>query len=117
MTCTLYLNGMYKTSDRHKFLFGWSRIIFGLRYVAAESQIVTLGQEYIDIRKVSEGILTNLIPQLIKAGEKIGTVILEDGKEEPIIAEEDITIEAGTPVAVKMYARRGIIDERTPLFR
>ena len=73
--------------------------------------------EYIDIRKVSEGILTNLIPQLIKAGEKIGTVILEDGKEEPIIAEEDITIEAGTPVAVKMYARRGIIDERTPLFR
>ena len=45
------------------------------------------------------------------------TVILEDGKEEPIIAEEDITIEAGTPVAVKMYARRGIIDERTPLFR
>ncbi len=73
--------------------------------------------EYIDIRKVSEGILTNLIPQIIKAGEKIGTVILEDGKEEPIIAEEDITIEAGTPVAVKMYARRGIIDERTPLFR
>ena len=73
--------------------------------------------EYIDIRKVSEGILTNLIPQLIKAGEKIGTVILEDGKEEPIIAEEDITIEAGSPVAVKMYARRGIIDERTPLFR
>ena len=73
--------------------------------------------EYIDIRKVSEGILTNLIPQFIKAGEKIGTVILEDGKEEPIIAEEDITIEAGTPVAVKMYARRGIIDERTPLFR
>lgn len=61
--------------------------------------------------------LTNLIPQIIKAGEKIGTVILEDGKEEPIIAEEDITIEAGTPVAVKMYARRGIIDERTPLFR
>ena len=57
--------------------------------------------EYIDIRKVSEGILTNLIPQIIKAGEKIGTVILEDGKEEPIIAEEDITIEAGTPVAVK----------------
>ena len=84
--------------------------------------------EYIDIRKVSEGItfyslvlsegiLTNLIPQIIKAGEKIGTVILEDGKEEPIIAEEDITIEAGTPVAVKMYARRGIIDERTTLFR
>ena len=31
--------------------------------------------EYIDIRKVSEGILTNLIPQIIKAGEKIGTVI------------------------------------------
>ena len=72
--------------------------------------------EYIDIRKVSEGILTNLIPQIIKAGEKIGTVIL-DGKEEPIIADEDITIEAGTPVAVRMYARRGIIDERTPLFR
>lgn len=72
--------------------------------------------EYIDIRKISEGVLTNLIPQLIKAGEKIGTVIL-DGKEEPIIADEDITIEAGTPVAVKMYARHGIIDERTPLFR
>ncbi len=57
-------------------------------------------------------VLTNLIPQIIKAGEEIGTVILEDGKEEPIIADEDITIEAGTPVAVKMYARRGIIDER-----
>ena len=66
---------------------------------------------------LSVAVLTNLIPQIIKAGEKIGTVILEDGKEEPIIAEEDITIEAGTPVAVKMYARRGIIDERTPLFR
>ena len=49
MTCTLYLNGMYKTSDRHKLLFGGSSVIFGLRYVAAESQIVTLGQEYIKV--------------------------------------------------------------------
>ena len=66
---------------------------------------------------LNSGVRSSMIPQIIKAGEKIGTVILEDGKEEPIIAEEDITIEAGTPVAVKMYARRGIIDERTPLFR
>ena len=49
MTCTLYLNGMYKTSDRHKLLFGGSSVIFGLRYVTAESQIVTLGQEDIKV--------------------------------------------------------------------
>ena len=72
--------------------------------------------EYIDIRKVSEGILTNLIPQIIKAGEKIGSVIVDD-KEEPIIADQDITIEAGSPVTMRLYGGRGIIDERTPLRR
>ncbi|MCD8226926.1 MAG: fimbrillin family protein, partial [Bacteroides ovatus] len=72
--------------------------------------------EYISIRKISEGILTNLIPKLIKAGEKIGSVIVDD-KEEPIIADQDITIEAGSPVTMRLYGGRGIIDERTPLRR
>ena len=72
--------------------------------------------EYIDIRKISEGILTNLIPQIIKAGEKIGSVIVDD-KEEPIIADQDITIEAGSPVTMRLYGGRGLIDERTPLRR
>ena len=72
--------------------------------------------EYISIRKISEGILTNLIPQIIKAGEKIGSVIVDD-KEEPIIADQDITIEAGSPVTMRLYGGRGIIDERTPLRR
>ena len=72
--------------------------------------------EYISIRKISEGILTNLIPQIIKAGEKIGSVVVDD-KEEPIIADQDITIEAGSPVTMRLYGGRGIIDERTPLRR
>ena len=59
---------------------------------------------------------TNLIPQIIKAGEKIGSVIVDD-KEEPIIADQDITIEAGSPVTMRLYGGRGIIDERTPLRR
>lgn len=113
-------------SSRYREIKGGLEYLFGTAQANKGVQDLFSGKieadpnakpEYIDIRKVSEGILTNLIPQIIKAGEKIGTVILEDGKEEPIIAEEDITIEAGTPVAVKMYARRGIIDERTPLFR
>ena len=57
-----------------------------------------------------------LIPQIIKAGEKIGSVIVDD-KEEPIIADQDITIEAGSPVTMRLYGGRGIIDERTPLRR
>ena len=75
-----------------------------------------LFRSYISIRKISEGILTNLIPQIIKAGEKIGSVIVDD-KEEPIIADQDITIEAGSPVTMRLYGGRGIIDERTPLRR
>ena len=66
--------------------------------------------EYISIRKISEGILTNLIPQIIKAGEKIGSVVVDD-KEEPIIADQDITIEAGSPVTMRLYGGRGSIDE------
>ena len=72
--------------------------------------------EYIDIRKISEGILTNLLPQRIKAGETIGTVIVDD-KEEPIIVDEDIELTPDTPIAISLYRGRGIIDERTPLRR
>ena len=57
-----------------------------------------------------------MIPQIIKAGEKIGSVVVDD-KEEPIIADQDITIEAGSPVTMRLYGGRGIIDERTPLRR
>lgn len=72
--------------------------------------------EYINIRKISEGILTNLLPQRIKAGETIGTVIVDD-KEEPIIVDEDIELTPDTPIAISLYRGRGIIDERTPLRR
>lgn len=72
--------------------------------------------EYIDIRKISEGILTNLLPQRIKAGETIGTVIVDD-KEEPIIVDEDIELTPDTPITISLYRGRGIIDERTPLRR
>ena len=72
--------------------------------------------EYISIRKISEGILTNLLPQRIKAGETIGTVIVDD-KEEPIIVDEDIELTPDTPIAISLYRGRGIIDERTPLRR
>lgn len=72
--------------------------------------------EYIDIRKISEGILTNLLPQRIKAGETIGTVIV-DNKEEPIIVDEDIELTPDTPITISLYRGRGIIDERTPLRR
>lgn len=73
--------------------------------------------EYIDIRKISEGILTHLIPQRIKAGEKIGTAIV-DGKEEDIIVEKETELTPENPII--MMARGGrfsIIDERTPLRR
>lgn len=73
--------------------------------------------EYIDIRKISEGILTHLIPQWIKAGEKIGTVIVDD-KEEDIIVEKDIELTPESPVVIMPRGGRfGIIDERTPLRR
>ena len=72
--------------------------------------------EYIDIQKISEGILTNLLPQRIKAGETIGPVIVDD-KEEAIIVDEDIELTPDTPIAISLYRGRGIIDERTPLRR
>ena len=70
--------------------------------------------KYINIKKISDGILTNLIPQLIKSGEVIGTVT-EDGKEEPVIADHDINLEAGQPVMMRVSGRIGILDDRTPL--
>ena len=73
-------------------------------------------REYIDIRKYLEGILTNLIPQIIKAGEKIGTVIPEDGKEEPVSSQRrTLPYRSRNSCCGKMYARRGIIDERTTI--
>lgn len=71
--------------------------------------------KYVNIKKISDGILTNLIPQVIKKGETIGTVI-EDGKEEPIIADHDISLEAGQPVMMRIAGHIGILDDRTPLF-
>lgn len=74
----------------------------------------SVAPKYIDIKKISDGILTHLIPQVIKAGEKIGTVIFDD-KEQPIIAEEEVTLEPGQPVAMRISPRFSIIDDRTPL--
>lgn len=69
------------------------------------------------IKKISEGILTHLIPQRIKAGEKIGTAIV-DGKEEDIIVEKETELTPESPIVVMARGGRfGIIDERTPLRR
>lgn len=72
--------------------------------------------EPINISKIPEGSLTNLIPQVIKAGEIIGSVTL-DGKEESIIAERDVNLSAGRALTMIMFEHRAIIDEQTPLRR
>ena len=49
MPCPFYLDGVYKTGNGDKLLFGGSGVIFSLWYVTTESQIISLGQEDIKV--------------------------------------------------------------------
>lgn len=72
--------------------------------------------EEITIKKASEGVLTNLIPQSIQAG-KIGEVIV-GGEKQDIVVDKNVNLNAGRALTMRAY-RGGftIIDERTPLRR
>lgn len=72
--------------------------------------------ESIEVKKVSEGIATNIIPQKIVAGEEVGTITI-DGVEQKIIAPKEINLRSGATLSVRIYRGGGIIDGNVPLFR
>ena len=73
--------------------------------------------EDINIKKVSDGELTNLIPQeTIKAGEVIGEVSIEGEKQE-IVANQDVEVSAGNAIVMRFARNRVIFDGHTPLRR
>ena len=66
--------------------------------------------EDINIKKVSDGELTNLIPQeTIKAGEVIGEVSIEGEKQE-IVANQDVEVSAGNAIVMRFARNRVIFD-------
>lgn len=74
--------------------------------------------ETINVKKVSEGIVTNLLPQTIEAGEVIGTLII-DGEKKTIQADQDYKLQAGNTFALRLskFNRPIIIDGNIPLRR
>lgn len=74
--------------------------------------------ETVEIKQISDGELTHLLPQTtIKEGEVLGEVSL-DGKTETIIATEDIEFKAGSALVMRMHyfnPRRVIFERLTPL--
>ena len=73
--------------------------------------------EDINIKQVSDGELTNLIPQeTIKAGEVIGEVSIEGEKQE-IVANQDVEVSAGNAIVMRFARNRVIFDGHTPLRR
>ena len=73
--------------------------------------------EDINIKKVSDGELTNLIPQeTIKAGEVIGEVSIE-GEKQKIVANQDVEVSAGNAIVMRFARNRVIFDGHTPLRR
>ena len=74
--------------------------------------------ENIEVKKVSEGAVTNVLPQKINAGEEIGTITIE-GVVQKISAVEDLDLKAGSTLSVRLSRRigGGIIDGNVPLYR
>ena len=74
--------------------------------------------ENIEVKKVSEGAVTNVLPQKINAGEEIGTITI-GGVVQKISAVEDLDLKAGSTLSVRLSRRigGGIIDGNVPLYR
>lgn len=74
--------------------------------------------ENIEVKKVSEGVATNVLPQKISAGEEIGTITI-GGVVQKISAVEEINLKAGSTLSVRLSIRSGggIIDGNVPLYR
>lgn len=72
--------------------------------------------EVIDVKKVADGIATNIIPQKIKAGQEVGTIVV-GGVTQKIKAQEDIELIPGSTLSLRLYRGGGIIDGNIPLFR
>lgn len=74
--------------------------------------------EAIEIKTLSEGTLTNILPQTISAGEEVGTITI-DGETEPVTASRDLDLKEGIIVTLSVYKPKcggGIIDGNVPLF-
>lgn len=74
--------------------------------------------ENIEIKKLSEGIATNVLPQKIIAGEAIGTITI-GGVVQKISTAENLDLKAGSTLTVRLSIRSGggIIDGNVPLYR
>ena len=74
--------------------------------------------ENIEVKKVSEGVTTNVLPQKINAGEEIGTITV-GGVTQKISAVEDLDLKAGSTLSVRLSKKfgGGIIDGNIPLYR
>lgn len=74
--------------------------------------------ENIEVKKVSEGVVTNVLPQKINAGEEIGTITIGEVVQK-ISAVEDLDLKAGSTLSVRLSRRLwgGIIDGNVPLYR
>lgn len=74
--------------------------------------------ENIEVKKASEGAVTNVLPQKINAGEEIGTITI-GGVVQKISAVEDLDLKAGSTLSVRLSRRigGGIIDGNVPLYR
>ena len=74
--------------------------------------------ENIEVKKVSEGVTTNVLPQKINAGEEIGTITV-GGVTQKISAVEDLDLKAGSTLSVRLSKKSGggIIDGNVPLYR
>ena len=74
--------------------------------------------ENIEVKKVSEGVTTNVLPQKINAGEEIGTITV-GGVTQKISAVEDLDLKAGSTLSVRLSKKfgGGIIDGNVPLYR
>lgn len=57
--------------------------------------------ENIEVKKVSEGVTTNVLPQKINAGEEIGTITV-GGVTQKISAVEDLDLKAGSTLSVRL---------------
>lgn len=74
--------------------------------------------ENIEVKKVSEGVTTNVLPQKTIAGEEIGTITV-GGVTQKISAVEDLDLKAGSTLSVRLSKKfgGGIIDGNVPLYR
>ncbi len=88
------------------------------------SGIITVNEsapaETIEVKTLSEGTITNVLPQTIEAGEEVGTVTI-DGQTQTLTSTQDIDLVIGTQLSLRVSKSvsiigGGIIDGNVPLF-